>query len=205
MDWILGVISVYRYWALFGLLGFGMVGLPVPDETLMTFAGYLTSLPKGAPAYLNYSATLAVCFAGSLSGMTVSYWIGRKLGRPFLDKYGRWVRLSEKRLRQAEAWFQRYGSWTVSFGYWVPGVRQFTCYIAGISRIPFGRYLAYAGGGALVWCVTFVTLGHIIGENWRAIMETIHAYAGWFAAAVTVLVAVAAAIWLRFFRRKLWG
>lgn len=187
-EWILD----YGYAALFGLLAVGIIGLPVPDEILMTFVGYLTSI-----GWFSYPIAVAVCFSGALSGMLISFYIGHKVGKPFIRKYGRWVKLTPKRLDMAERWFHRFGLWTVTFGYFVPGVRHFTCYLAGISGVGFWRYLLYAGSGALVWALTFITLGHFIGQNLDAVMPTVHRYMGFGLAGIGLLAAGAAYYVLR--------
>ncbi len=160
MDLIKELIAQYGYFALFFLLALGIVGLPIPDETLMTFVGYLTSIQV-----FNFYIALAVSFSGSLSGMIFSYFLGRKFGRPLLLKYGKWLRLTPAKLNKAEGWFNKYGLWAVSFGYFIPGIRHFTCYLSGISGVGFRKYLLFAGSGAFVWCVTFITAGYFIGES----------------------------------------
>ncbi|WP_438448654.1 DedA family protein [Gorillibacterium sp. sgz5001074] len=179
-EWILD----YGYAALYGLLAVGIIGLPVPDEILMTFVGYLTSI-----GWFSYPAALAVAFAGALTGMLISYYIGHKVGKPFLRKYGKWVKLTPRRLDKAEGWFHRFGLWTVTFGYFVPGVRHLTCYLAGISGVGFWRYLIYACTGALLWSATFISLGHFIGQNIDSVMPQIHRYMGYGLLGIAVLAA----------------
>jgi membrane protein DedA with SNARE-associated domain len=167
-------IVQYGYFAIYVLLALGIVGLPVPDEILMIFVGYLTIV-----GLLTYWIAIAVSFAGAMTGMTLSYLFGHKVGKPFLVKYGKWVKLTPERLGKAESWFHKYGLWTVFFGYFVPGVRHFTCYLAGASRVKFWRYLLYAGTGALVWCIAFITLGHFLGLSVQAVFYIIHRFVGW--------------------------
>ncbi|WNQ09701.1 DedA family protein [Paenibacillus aurantius] len=186
----------YGYYAMYGLLAAGIVGLPVPDEILMTFVGYLTSLGLFNP-YL----AVAVSFGGAMTGMIVSYYLGKKVGKPFLWKYGKWVKLTPRRLERAESWFRKYGLWTVSFGYFVPGVRHFTCYLAGVSQVKLWKYLLFAGGGAFVWCTLFITLGRVVGQGMEHLFHLIHTYVGWGLFAV---IAVSAAVVLSAirFRKK---
>ncbi|MDF2927595.1 MAG: rane phosphatase-like protein [Paenibacillaceae bacterium] len=174
-------IMQYGYAAMYGLLAIGIIGLPVPDEILMTFVGYLVSM-----GWFSYPVAIMTCFAGSMTGMIVSYTIGYKVGKPFLWKCGKWLKLTPARLSKAEGWFQRFGLWTVAFGYFVPGVRHFTCYLAGISGVRLWRYLMYAGSGALVWCVTFISLGKFIEHNLDAVMLIVHRYVGIGLAAAAV-------------------
>lgn len=200
MNYLLELIDQYGYIALYGLLALGIVGLPVPDEILMTTIGSLTA---GDSPLLDYCTSLLVSFAGAMTGMIVSYFLGRGVGKPFLYRYGKWVKLTPERLEVAERWFHKYGLWAVVFGYYVPGVRHFTCYLSGVSNVKLWRYLLYAGSGALVWCLTFLTLGHFIGANAPAIMEVVHRYVGLSVTIVIVVVAVIVYLYYRFRKRSL--
>jgi membrane protein DedA with SNARE-associated domain len=195
VDYLLQLIDQYGYIALYALLALGIVGIPVPDEILMTTVGSLT---VGEEPLLSYSTSFAVCYAGTMTGMIVSYTLGRKVGKPFLYRFGKWVKLTPERLLVAEGWFQRYGLWAVAFGYYVPGFRHFTCYLAGVSNVKLWRYLLFAGSGAFVWVATFISLGHVIGINAPIVLNMVHKYLG-----VTVtVVLVAAAIILYLYWRK---
>jgi membrane protein DedA with SNARE-associated domain len=198
LDDILLLIEDYGYIALFGLLAVGIVGIPIPDEILMTTVGSLTI--DGGPLSFGYS--LLASFAGTMVGMMVSYYLGNTVGKPFLYKYGKWVKLTPQRLDLVEGWFKKYGLWTVVFGYYVPGVRHFTCYLAGVSGVSIWRYLLFAGSGALVWCLTFLTLGHFIGLNAPKIMGVIHHYIGVTGIIVVAVAALALLIYWRIRKRK---
>lgn len=187
-DWILQ----YGYTALYGLLAAGIIGLPVPDEILMTFVGYLVTL-----GWFSYPAAIAVCFAGTMTGMLASYFIGHKIGKPFLWKYGKWIKLTPARLSKADGWFHRFGMWTVTFGYFVPGVRHFTCYLAGISGVKLWKYVLYAGSGAFVWVVTFITLGRFIGHNLDTVMPVVHRYIGFGVLGAVAIIGLAAFVIMR--------
>ncbi|MEF3303868.1 DedA family protein [Paenibacillus sp. GYB003] len=154
------LIGQYGYIALYVLLALGIVGIPVPDELLLTFIGYLASI-----GMFYYPAAVAVSLMGAMTGMVVSYWVGRSVGKPALRKYGKWIKLTPKRLGTAERWFDRYGPWTVSFGYFIPGIRHLTCYLSGVSGMSQRKYLLFAGVGALVWCLFFITLGYFVGYH----------------------------------------
>lgn len=185
-------IYQFGYPALYVLLSAGIVGVPVPDETLMAFVGSLTA--PGGPFL--YSTALMVIYAGTMTGMVVSYTLGHRVGKPFLYRYGKWIKLTPGRIERAESWFKRYGLWAIFFGYFVPGVRHFTCYLAGVSGVGLMRYLLYAATGALLWCVTFLTLGHFIGRNVDHLSHLIHKYAGISLIALLVLVVIGIFIYL---------
>jgi membrane protein DedA with SNARE-associated domain len=188
----------FGYAALYVLLSAGIVGVPVPDETLMTFVGSLTA--PGGP--FSFITALLISFAGTMTGMVVSYTLGHKVGKPFLYRFGKWIKLTPNRLDRAETWFKKYGMWAVFFGYFVPGVRHLTCYLAGVSNVGLGRYLLYASTGALVWCTTFLALGHLLGRNLDSLLHLIHGYIGISFAVLLVLVLIGVWIYTRVKKRK---
>lgn len=169
MHTVIWALSQYGYIALFLLLALGIIGLPIPDETLMVFVGSLT---VNGP--FHYATAFIVCFIGSLTGMFVSYMVGYKVGKPLLDRYGKRIKLTPARVAEAEHWFRKYGLWSIVFGYFVPGLRHLTCYMAGMSRMQWTTYLLAAGSGALLWVTTFLTIGHIVGDNWSKAVAWVH-------------------------------
>jgi membrane protein DedA with SNARE-associated domain len=169
MEFIFDWISQYGYIAIFGLLMFGILGLPAPDETLLVFCGYLISQNR-----LNPAATLLTAVSGSICGISCSYVIGRTLGLEFVHKYGCYVHLTQKRIDRVHAWFDRIGHWALFFGYYIAGVRHFTAIVAGTSCVDFRSFAAYAYSGAFVWVCTFLGIGYCFGEHWREAAGVIH-------------------------------
>ena len=159
-DWI----STYGYAALYLLLLAGIVGLPIPDETLLVFCGYLVSSGRLQPV-----PTLAVAFLGSASGITTSYTLGRTLGLGLIHRYGSYVHITEKGWKRVHDWFIRFGRWTLVVGYFVPGVRHLTALVAGATYLPVVSFARFAFPGALLWVSTFLTIGFFLGENWKQI------------------------------------
>lgn len=100
MPWVIEMISQYGYIAIFALLALGLVGLPVPDELLTLFVGYLSST-----MVLDFSLSVLVCFIGSITGMLISYTIGLRVGQPVVDRYGKWVGLTPKGSPMSNAGF----------------------------------------------------------------------------------------------------
>lgn len=194
---MLDFIVQYGYLGLFSSIAASLIGMPMPDETMMVFAGYLSSSGR-----LSLPAAWISSLGGSMVGMVVSYLIGRKVGRPFLERYGKWLFLNPGKLEKAEKWFQAYGIWTVGFGYFIPVVRHFTCYLSGVGRIPFPRYMLFAGTGAAIWTMTFLYLGHMLGANWPSIQDNMHSPLLLFLALAAVIAVLAAVIVFRSTRRK---
>lgn len=190
---ILGWITHYGYIAIFCLLTMGIVGLPVPDETLLTFSGYLVY--KGS-FVLPLAFVAAV--AGSSCGITISYWLGRTFGLKVIHRYGRYVRITEEHVEKAHAWFERVGHWGLTFGYFVPGVRHLTAYAAGMSEVAPHQFAVFAYSGAVLWVSTFMALGYFLGERWEAVEANIHHYLVW----ITVAGAIALVLFLVWRKRR---
>jgi membrane protein DedA with SNARE-associated domain len=190
-------IGEYGYVALYFTFSFGLLGLPMPDETVLTYVGFLVH-----GGHLDYLNAIITVFFGSMTGMTLSYAIGRRYGKPFLLRYGKWIHLTPRRLAKTERWFQKFGPWTIVFGYYLPGIRHLTCYMAGISYITVWRYLLYAGLGALSWCFTFITLGYAIGYHWERVIHQIEGYMRWVVFGAIGFGAIAIFSWWRYNKRK---
>ncbi|SPF32420.1 Alkaline phosphatase, DedA family [Candidatus Sulfopaludibacter sp. SbA4] len=181
---ILAWITEYGYLAIFGLLMFGIVGLPVPDETLLTFTGYLVF--KG---HLSLAPAFFTALAGSGCGITLSYTLGRVFGLKLIHRYGRYLRIREDHINQAHAWFKRVGHWGLTFGYFIPGVRHVTAYAAGMSDLEAPQFALFAYSGAVLWVSAFVGLGYFLGERWEAVERNIHHYAVLFTIGAAILIA----------------
>lgn len=185
-------IAQYGYAAIFCMLVLGIVGLPVPDETLLTFSGYLVFHGR-----LKLPLAYGSALAGSLCGITLSFALGRTFGLGLIHRYGRYLRITEDHVQKAHAWFTRVGHWGLTFGYFVPGVRHLTAYAAGMSEVEPAQFalFAYPGGGA--WVATFIGLGYFLGDRWQAVEGNIHHVL----LLATVLAAIGLAAWLVWRRR----
>jgi len=192
---VLAWITQYGYLAIFSLLVLGIVGLPVPDETLLTFTGYLVYT-----GHLSLPIAYAAAFCGSACGITLSYALGRWFGLSLIHRYGKYLRIKEEHLQKAHQFFEKAGHWSLTFGYYVPGVRHFTAYAAGLSDLEAPKFCLFAYMGAALWSASFITLGYFLGERWKAVQENIHFYLTLGAVAIGV-AAVAYLLW-RKFRRK---
>ena len=188
METILSWITTYGYAMIFLLMVSGIIGLPVPDETLLVFSGALIS-----SGHLQPAGAFLAAIAGSWCGITVSYMIGRTAGLGVVHRYGKYLHITEDRLAKIHEWFDRLGHWALFAGYFVAGVRHFTAIVAGTSGLPYRSFAVYAYSGGAVWVATFLTLGYFVGENWRQIAEALHRYVLYGS---VVLVAAAIAVFI---------
>jgi membrane protein DedA with SNARE-associated domain len=169
MQFVLDWITRYGYAGIFSLLVLGIVGLPIPDETLLTFAGYLVSRGK-----LRLVPTAAAALAGTMCGITISYLLGRLTGYFLLEKHGAWLHIRMEQVERVHGWFRRMGRFTLTVGYFVPGVRHLTAYVAGASELEAPIFAVFAYSGAVLWCATFLTLGYFLGEHWMQASAQVH-------------------------------
>jgi membrane protein DedA with SNARE-associated domain len=188
-------ISAYGPAAIFVLLALGVFGLPVPDETLLTFCGALVR--RG---HLHFIPTVIAAIAGSMGGITLSYVVGRTLGLGAVDRFGRWMHVTRADLARVERWFEHSGRWVLTFGYFIPGVRHFTALVAGSASLPVPVFARYAYSGAAIWVLTFVTIGWYVGPAWETALATAHRHTAVLGVAVGVIAVayvVAHRWWLR--------
>jgi membrane protein DedA with SNARE-associated domain len=191
MEGIFAWVAEHGYGALYLLLALGVVGLPIPDETLLVFTGYLIGRGTLSPV-----GAFAAAVAGAWTGISGSYLLGRTLGVGAVHRYGKYVHFTEPRLAKVHQWFDRIGHWMLFAGYYIAGVRHFTAVVAGMSRVGYPTFIAYAWSGGAVWVATFLTLGYFLGENWRQVAELVHRYI------VYASVAIVAGGILWYVRRK---
>jgi len=193
---VLAWITQYGYAAIFSLLVLGIVGLPVPDETLLTFTGYLVFTGHLSPV----PAFLSAC-AGSASGITISYMLGRTFGLKLIHRYGKYVRITEDHIVKAHAWFARVGHWGLTFGYFIPGVRHLTAYAAGMSEVEPHQFALFAYSGSILWTASFISLGYFLGERWHAVQKNVERYMVGVAV-VLLILAIAWLVWRKWFRAR---
>ena len=195
MEMISQWVAHYGYAAIFSLLVFGIVGLPVPDEWLMTFAGYLVY-----KRHLHLFPTFAAASLGSMCGITVSYVLGRSVGIYLLHRYGRLFHITPERMELVHSWFDRFGTWTLLIGYFVPGVRHVTAVVAGTSKLRPLLFAIFAYTGALIWAATFIGVGFYFGDQWSQVLKQVDRHIvilTWIGAIILVIYL----IW-RFYGRR---
>ncbi len=159
----------HGYPGIFLLLVFGIVGLPIPDESILGFAGYMVYRGK-----LQMGPTFAAAFLGSVCGITLSYVLGRTLGLYLLHKYGKFFGVTQAKLDLVHEWFRKIGKWTLVLSYFVPAVRHLSGFVAGSSKLEFGLFAVFAYAGGLLWSLTFLSLGYFFGKKFTHLFANIH-------------------------------
>ena len=174
-------------YALVGVMAFletgAFVGLVAPGETVVIAGGVIAG--EGTISLLPLIAIVWIC---AILGDTTSFFIGRRLGRNFLEKHGPRVKITHERLDQVDGYFDRHGGKTILVGRFIGLVRALAPFIAGSSGLSYRRFIPYSIIGTGLWSTIFCTLGYIF---WRSFDRVAHvAGQAIFGFGVTVAVIV---------------
>ncbi len=140
---------------LFFALMLGIVGLPIPDETLLVSAGYLA-----AHHQINLPVTVIFAWLGSMSGITISYLLGRLVGKWVIKRYGPTLNLTQENIARVHLWFAKIGKWVLTIGYFIPLFRHIVGFVAGGAKLEYHLFALYAYSGAIIWSSTFLAIGY---------------------------------------------
>ena len=166
IDFCTNLIGDWGLPAVFLLMVLESACIPVPSEAIMLFAGFAVS--KGD---MSLFGAVTVGVAGNILGSWFAYWVGRYGGRPFVDRYGKYVLLRHHHLEVAERWFARYGPATVFFSRVLPIVRTFISLPAGFANMAFWRFTFYTVVGCVPWVLMLGYVGVKVGDNWEHIQK----------------------------------
>ncbi len=151
------------------LMGLDSMCIPIPSEAIMPTGGLVAQSGK-----LNFWLVGLAGASGSFFGSLICYGIGSKLGKPFLEKYGKYVLMRQKELDHAQAWFDKYGSGVTLWGRFVPVIRTFISLPAGIYKMDFPRFALYALLGSVPWAFLWAWVGFQFGEHWEGLKSSLH-------------------------------
>ena len=173
--------------------------IPLPSELILPYAGFLISDPSQleplSRSPWGFWIVVVVATIGNTIGSLIAYAIGAYGGRPFLERYGRYLLIRPHEIEIADDFFQRHGAATVFFGRLLPIVRTFISFPAGVTRMPLRKFIAYSTAGAVPWSIALVWAGEQLGANWVDIRHALQPFD--LAIAVAVVLAVALFIWWR--------
>ncbi|PFB69285.1 DedA family protein [Bacillus cereus] len=166
MEWIHELFQQYGYYVVLVGLLLEYIALPFPGEPTLAYAGFLSHQGD-----LSLPILIVLSFIGTSVGMTFQYFVGNKLGMPFIQKYGKYVFSTPKKINLTKMWFDKYGYFLIFIAFFIPGVRHFTGYFAGIINLPFRRFAMTIYSGALFWVSFFLIGGYWLGENLEEIFQ----------------------------------
>jgi membrane protein DedA with SNARE-associated domain len=173
--------------------------IPLPSELILPYAGFLVSDPSQIEPLTggtwNFWIVVVAATIGNTLGSLIAYAIGAYGGRPFLERYGRYLLIRPHEIELADGFFAKHGAATVFIGRLLPIVRTFISFPAGVARMPLGKFVVYSTGGAFLWSMLLVYAGTVLGANWVQIRETLQPFD--LAIAVAVVLLVVGFIWWR--------
>ena len=187
---IVAVISTLGYSGIVLLMAIESACIPLPSEIIMPFSGYLVSTGE-MNLWLVGIAGAVGCVLGSL----VAYWAGMYGGRPFIEKYGRYVLVSRHDLDIADRWFEKRGELIVFASRMLPAIRTFIAFPAGVARMNLKRFVIYTFAGSLPWCLGLAYVGQKLGEQWNK-DETLKTWFHRFDFLIGIIAVVLAAWWI---------
>jgi membrane protein DedA with SNARE-associated domain len=190
-------LETWGYLAVFVLSFISAMGLPVGAEVALIYGGVLASgqINNHHHDHLQLVVVIVVATAAELLGSLAGYLIGYFGGRPLVDKVGKYVLLTHHDLDRAEAWFNRRGEPFVLFGRFIPLLRSFVSFAAGLGEMAIAKFLLFTVIGCAIWCTALVSLGYSLGSSYNHVLKAF-SYAGYLAAVIAV-IAVAFVIWHR--------
>lgn len=185
---VLSALQALGYPGIATVVGLESMGIPMPGETTLIAASYLA-----ATGHFSLPLVISSAALGAVVGDSIGYAIGRKGGRRFLNRHGKYVRITPEKLTIADRYFVRHGAKTVFLGRFLPFLRILAGPLAGTAKMPYRRFLAANVAGALTWATTMGTLAFFFGRPVAAFLSSLGVWG---------LVAIAALLLARFaFRR----
>ncbi|MFC4410804.1 DedA family protein [Chungangia koreensis] len=199
-NWITEIMSQFGYLGVFLLIMLENIFPPIPSEVILTFGGFMTTYSD-----MTRMGVIIASTAGSVAGAVILYGIGRLLDvarlEKIVDRWGHVLRLTKKDVHRADAWFDKYGIWTVFFCRLVPLIRSLISIPAGMSNMKFWLFLLLTTLGTLLWNTVLVSVGAAVGDNWESIVGYMDVYSN-ITYAILAILGVAVIIWYLRFRKK---
>ena len=163
-DWIISIMEQLGYFGIALLMFLDNVFPPIPSEVIMPSAGFAAS--KGQ---LLLSGVIIAGSIGSLVAAALLYWVGRKIPNQnifnWVDRYGKYLFIKSEDVKKALDWFEKYGHRVVFFGRMVPAVRSLISIPAGMSHMPFWKFMLYSSVGSIIWTTFLACVGYYFGNN----------------------------------------
>jgi membrane protein DedA with SNARE-associated domain len=179
------VISLLEWIVSLGYFGIalGLMIEIIPSELVLSYGGYMV-----AQGHLNFTGAVVAGTIGGTIAQLFLYWMGYYGGRPFLEKYGKYILISKKQIDLSEKWFLKYGGGVIFFARFIPVVRHAISIPAGIAKMSFTKFTVYTTLAIVPWSILFIQLGSRLGSNWEDIKTYAAPYTRGFMIAAVVII-----------------
>lgn len=195
-DWIISIMEQLGYLGIALLMFLDNVFPPIPSEIIMPSAGFTAS--KGE---LILTGVIIAGSLGSLIAAALLYWIGRKIPRnkifKWIDRFGKYLFIKSEDVEKSLVWFEKHGHRIVFFGRMIPAVRSLISIPAGMSEMPFWKFMTYSALGTIIWTSFLASVGYYFGNN-TELMAQIFSQVGY----VIIGLVIIFIIWIVFRRHQ---
>ncbi len=192
-NFIIQTISNSGYLGIFFLMVAESALIPIPSEVIMPFSGYLVSTGK-----FNVVMVILAGSVGNLIGSWIAYFIGLRLGREFILKYGKYVLLKKSHLELTESYFVKYGNKSTFVSRLLPAVRTYISLPAGIAKMNLKKFSIYTIAGSIIWNTMLTFVGVKLGNEW----ENIRHYSNYVDAVVVIGAIIVVIIFVKKYRKE---
>lgn len=198
-DWIITIMEQLGYFGIALLMFFDTIFPPIPSEVIMPSAGFAASQGQ-----LLLSGVIIAGSVGSLIAAALLYWMGLKIPNQkifnWIDRHGQYFGIKAHNIQKSLAWFEKYGHRMVFFGRMIPAIRSLISIPAGMSRMPFWKFMAYSSLGTIIWMTFLAGVGYYFGNN-VALMQEIFNRVGYVILGIILMLLIYLA-YRKFYAKK---
>ncbi len=155
--WTVALVVAHKSIAVFTVIALEEIGvpLPLPGDVFIMYAGHQIAHHRLGVISAFFSIVL-----GSMAGSSVLYWLARRFGQPFVQKYGPYMHIKQARLEMVERWFVQHGPLVIVLGRQIPGLRMVISVFSGVFGVSYGVFLASVTAAAAIWAGMFLLIGY---------------------------------------------
>ena len=199
-EFIINIMNSYGYLGVFLLILIENIFPPIPSEVILLFGGFMTTYTSLNVLGMTMSSTL-----GSVLGALILYKIGNFFNKETLKilihtRLGKLLRINNSDIDSSFNYFQTKGEKTIFFCRFIPLIRSLISLPAGINKMNITKFMIYTTLGSLIWNVVLITLGHIVGSNWKSILKIFDLYSTY---AVVIIFIISIVLIIKFYKKKL--
>ena len=169
LEFLRNAVVEYGYWAVGAALLAENAGIPVPGETILLIASFLSF----SEHTLRFPWIVFIATVAATLGDNLGFALGYHGGRPLLARYQAFFKIKNRTLRRGEDLFARYGAVTTFFARFVFGLRIIAGPLAGVLRMPWRKFLAFNFLGAMLWVTVIASAGYLFGQHWERLQRDV--------------------------------
>ncbi len=169
VEFLTQLLQTIGWFGVVVIMALESANIPIPSEVTMPLAGWMLIQARGLSALQAVLQGGLWGAVGCTIGSAISYALGAWGGRPLVERYGKYILVSEEDLEKADHWFARWGEWAAFISRLLPIVRTFISFPAGVVRMNFPRFIFYSFAGSFIWCGLLALGGYYFGEHWEAL------------------------------------